>query len=234
MGLAFAQVGLSLMQKSGSSQSASDLTGYAGNSVGSTGVTNADGSSTYTLADGTVVTGDTAKNANALVASGLGSLADGYAKGSQTFKNTGIQISDDGQNVTLPNGKKVASSSMASADGMKSAGFSASEIANAMSGLDAASKAVAAQQSKLASLTNDAGGGGGGGMRAGGDGGYGGGSSDDALARMRAASLKNNSNVSGMSKKLGNDNIGVAGDDIFEMVSRRYQTRDKINSFLKN
>lgn len=238
MGLAIAQVGLSLLNKSGSAKSKASLIGSGGGSeAGSVGVNNADPSSTYTTGDGTVVTGDTAKTANALVASGLGSLADQYVKDAQTVKNSGIQVSEDGQSVKLPNGKTISSSAMSSAEGMRNAGFSNADIASAESALSDLQKNAASMQSKVAALTNDVGGGGGGGSLGsrGSDGGSGYGSGDASLyGKLGLKGNANKSNVSGMSKKFGNDNIGVAGDDIFEMVSRRYQSKDKVDTFLKN
>jgi hypothetical protein len=237
MGLAFAQVPLSLMSKSGSAKSASQLVG-SGVGYGDSGAaTTADPSSTYTTANGTTVTGETAKTANALVANGLGALADDYVKGVQTTRAKGIEVSDDGQSVKLPNGKTIPSSAMNSAEGMRNAGFSSAEIASAESALSDLQKNAASIQSKVAALTNDVGGGGGGGLSSrGSDGGSGYGSSDASLygklLGLKAKSDK--SAVSGMSKKFGNDNIGVAGDDIFEMVSRRYQSKDKVDTFLKN
>ncbi len=38
--------------------------------------------------------------------------------------------------------------------------------------------------------------------------------------------------VAGFSKNLGGEMIGVAGDDIFQMVHRRYQAKEQINYFL--
>jgi hypothetical protein len=243
MGLAIVQVGSALSQRSGSAQSASQLVGTG---YGNGGGANADGTSltdtktdTYTLADGSKINGDAAKTANALVANGLGALADDYAKNAQTVQNSGVQVSPDGQTVKLPNGKTIPSSSMSSADSMKKAGFSNAEISNANTALQDASKVIAAYQSKVGSLTNDAGGGGSGGL--GGPGGSGSGSGSgsgygdsSAFGKLGLNGKGNKASVSGMSKKFGNDNIGVSGDNIFEMVSRRYQSKDKVDSFLKN
>jgi hypothetical protein len=39
--------------------------------------------------------------------------------------------------------------------------------------------------------------------------------------------------VAGMSKKFGGENIGVSGDNIFQMVNRRYKSQDERNGFLR-
>jgi hypothetical protein len=40
--------------------------------------------------------------------------------------------------------------------------------------------------------------------------------------------------VAGLSRKLGDESIGVKGDNIFEMVNRRYRAQDKQNAFLRD
>ncbi len=242
MGLSLAQIPLALLTGSGAKKSKADLT-YSGANYGGTDAANpatdlASQPTTYTLADGTTITGKDAQTANALTANGLGSIADDYEKNAKTFGTTGIQISDDAQSVKMPNGKTIPASAMNSAEGMRNAGFSNAEVSNAQSALNDLQKNSASIQSKVAALTNDVGGGGGGGLGSPGGGGGGGyGSGDGAYGaggKLGLGGKGNKANVSGMSKKFGNDNIGVAGDDIFEMISRRYQSKDKVDSFLKN
>jgi hypothetical protein len=148
----------------------------------------------------------------------------------------GIAVSADGQTLTMPNGSTVPTSSLGSASGAAAAGLSGADIA---AGQNALAQGQALVNSKIASgaLSAEGGGGGGGkGSGSGGDDGSGGGAGGAGMAGNPFAN-KNGKNgkasVSGMSKKLGNDNIGVAGDDIFEMITRRYQDRDKHNNFLK-
>ncbi|RYZ63319.1 MAG: hypothetical protein EOP05_23835 [Proteobacteria bacterium] len=101
-----------------------------------------------------------------------------------------------------------------------------------------AGKQANAKFKALSSLTNDVGGGGGGGAGGssevgGGSGGYdptGGGYGKSAGLGGKTKSP----GLAGMQKKFGSDNIGVAGDDIFEMITRRYQARDKADNFLKD
>jgi hypothetical protein len=235
MGLSIAQVGMALLQKSGSEQSANSLSSGYGNSAGTNGVTNADPNATYTTPDGTTVVGQTAKTANALVANGLGGLASDYVNSAKAVQASGVTVSPDGSSVTLPNGKKVASSAFSSPSSLKDAGFSASDIAGVENSLkNDVPKAIAAANAKAGSLTNDVGGGGGAAGAPGGGGGsdtYGGG----GFGRFgKGFGAKKDANVSGLSKKFGSDNIGVSGDNIFDMITRRYQERDKVDTFLKN
>lgn len=234
MGLSLAQVGMALANKSGSDKSASNLTSGYGNTAGSVGVTKADPNATYTTSDGTTVTGATARTANTLAANGLGGIANDFVSASKVAAASGVSVSADGSSVTLPNGKKVASSAFSSADSMKDAGFSGSDISNVQDFLkNEAPKAIAAAHAKIGSLTNDVGGGGGSASSAGA--GSGGGYGDGGMSKIgKGAGAKKDAGVSGMSKKLGGDNIGVSGDDIFEMITRRYQARDKADTFLKN
>ena len=44
--------------------------------------------------------------------------------------------------------------------------------------------------------------------------------------------LNRRSSVAGMTRSLASDRIGVSGDNIFEMLSRRYQKKSRANAFL--
>ena len=88
-------------------------------------------------------------------------------------------------------------------------------------------KATAASKFKLASLD------------AGGDGGGGGGYVPSARAetnfvfdmgRKTSAAPK----VSGMTKNFGGERIGVAGDDIFQMITRQYRSQDNADGFFRH
>ena len=148
----------------------------------------------------------------------------------------GVVISDDGRTMTTKDGRKFDLSKGAdgSKEGLLAMGLTASEAAQA----EAAGKAFSAQAAKkIAALSADGGGGGGGGGRnpagdagAGGAGAYGmGGWGNDPRNKKRAPAK-----VSGLTRKLGDDTIGVSGDNIFEMVTRRYKARDQVNNFLKD
>jgi hypothetical protein len=138
--------------------------------------------------------------------------------------------------VTIQDGKikskgtSYALSNFGSAEGLKSMGFSDGDISSAMNkGKDIAAKA--AEKAKFAALTADAGGGG---ARAA--------ASipqdpavdyDKLLGRNKNGKDKKEASVAGMSKKYGSDNIGVAGDNIFEMITRRYKAYDERKSFIE-
>ncbi|MDX9730715.1 MAG: hypothetical protein RBT63_03000 [Bdellovibrionales bacterium] len=147
----------------------------------------------------------------------------------------GVSISPDGQTMRTPDGRMFnLGGDGSSQSGLMAMGLSAEEAAAA---LDAGKKFAAKNASKFAQMKQlpDAGGGGGG-LRgpaadAAGDG-YGNGANAwDQDPRRRA---RQPAKVSGLTKKLGDDTIGVSGDNIFEMITRRYQARDKVNQFLKD
>ena len=240
-GLAVVQIGMLLLNRSNSKKSAEGLSaggsGTHSPATGQTADTSAPASGYITNRDGTL---NAEAGAAALTNAGYGNLVSDYKSIVSTANASGIKISPDGETVTLPNGKKIASSSLGSAAGMKAAGFGNAEIASVGKFMDDQAKRASATSSKVSSLTNDQGGGGGGGGfgGAGGSGGAGevgsGGGGYDPYGRMKGAGGKNDKGVAGMSKKLGSDNIGVSGDNIFEMVHRRYDARDKANAFLKN
>lgn len=153
------------------------------------------------------------------------------------LEKLGYKISKDGTSVKMPDGREISGAAMASPSAMAAAGMSASEISSAQAALKAAQDKAAAKF-KTASLGADAGGGGGGSGGVGGrdpaaDGGSGMGQMFGKFPWDKEKDKKDKNRLSGMSKKLGNDNIGVAGDDIFEMVTRRYKARDAANDFLK-
>lgn len=156
-------------------------------------------------------------------------VKDFNALGAKLTAN-GVKLSADKKSAILPGGKKVEFSSMGNADGMKSNGFSDAEVQAAQALIKAAQAKAQSQIKAIAMTAEGAGGGGGGGFN------HGGGA--DKLGsgfnfKMPGEEKKRGANVSGMSKTLGTDRIGVAGDDIFEMVKRRYKARDSQNEFIK-
>lgn len=237
MGLSLAQVAASLLSSGKSKQSASALSSSANG--GSTGTgTGVDGTTTTTLTGTTNPTGTTdAQDAAALTDMGLGSLVSDYKSLKDAAAKAGVVVSPDGSKVTTGNGQSFSTASFGSSDAMKKAGMTDGDIAGIQDAMDEGSRLASAYKSKVGSLTNDQGGGGGGGLGSGGGDGVGssgrGGGDAYGLRRGGAGNGKDKG-VAGMSKKLGNDNIGVSGDDIFDMISRRYQARDKVDNFLKN
>jgi hypothetical protein len=156
-----------------------------------------------------------------------------YQKLGENLKNAGLSV--DGNNIKLPNGKTVSMNALSSEQSMKDAGFSDSEIQDARA---TAAKAAAAAKEKYKAIAMAAEGGGGGkGAGANGAGAGAGGagfSMSDLLKKAGHGADRKAASVSGMSKKFGNDNIGVSGDDIFQMITRRYKARDASNQFLKD
>jgi hypothetical protein len=149
--------------------------------------------------------------------------------------SSGITVSPDGKSVTLADGKKIPTSALKSDAGMAAAGASAGDIQALHATLAAATKEAEAKVKSMTAALQAAGGGGGS------TGEPGGGASTASQANnnfgmygAKTAPERKAASVSGMSKKLGNDNIGVSGDNLFEMVRRRYQSRDAENAFLKN
>lgn len=144
------------------------------------------------------------------------------------LKKMGYELSADGAQLTLPNGKTIPSASFATDAGMSAAGFSEAQISDAKVKL---AEAQAKVSSKLKSLEGGSeGGGGGSGLKTGG------GLGSSMVYHFGSSRKKDRSapNLSGMSKNFGNDKIGVAGDNIFEMITRRYKSQDDSNLFFKN
>jgi hypothetical protein len=181
--------------------------------------------------DNTVGNIDGKTNANLNGGSTVGQIMSDYKKLANNLKAAGVSISPDGKTVNLPGGKTVPTSSFGSDSAMKSAGISDADLSAARS---LATKTQSQLTAKLVSKmdADGAGGGGGGGYGSGGSGRDGKGNFDLKMPGMNVKKDRG-ANVSGMSKALGNDRIGVAGDNIFEMINRRYKSRDDANAFLK-
>lgn len=134
------------------------------------------------------------------------------------------------------NNKAYSVSDFASPQAMAAAGFSKSSIDQAMAMAKAAEGKAA--ESSLANQNN------GGGYEEGG-GGHGGGSTTiaieedaSALGPSGASGLGGNDKndeltrgVAGLSKNYHGNPIGVAADDIFKMMARRYQLKEKQDTF---
>jgi hypothetical protein len=155
------------------------------------------------------------------------------------LEKSGVKLSPDGNTVTTPDGRKydLSKAGSGSESDMLAMGLSAAEAAQAANmGKQFAAKQ--AEKFKQMSQLAGAGGGGGGGRglasdgTGGGEGGYG--SGFDPWGRDPRNRNRAKPKISGLTKKLGNDTIGVSGDDIFEMVTRRYKARDEKNDFLKD
>lgn len=161
-------------------------------------------------------------------------IARDVARLRNELDKAGVKMSPDGKTMITPDGRKfdLSKSGSGSESDMLAMGLTAAEAAQA----NAMGKQFAAKQAeKFKQMSQLAGAGGGGrglASEVGGDAGYGGGI--DPWARDQRNRNRAKPKISGLTKKLGNDTIGVSGDDIFEMVTRRYKARDQENHFLKD
>jgi hypothetical protein len=163
-------------------------------------------------------------------------IARDVAKLQSDLAKSGAIISADGKTMTTKDGRTFDLSKGAdgSMEGLMAMGLSAAEAQKAMDASGKYGKAANAKYSAMIAKMGGADGGGGGGGRApagdgGGGGAYGGFKWGDPRNKARAKAK-----VAGLTRKLGDDTIGVAGDDIFEMVTRRYKARDQNGNFLKD
>lgn len=158
--------------------------------------------------------------------------------------NTGIDFNNPNGKVTV-DGKDYKVSDFQSADAMKKAGMPDSASSAFQSKLDSISamaqqKAEKALNSKIGSHTAANGyeeGGGAGrssSSSSSSDSSSGGTSSSAGLGNGLAGKGlgRDPSSVSGLSKDLNGDPIGVASDSIFAMMTRRYKLKEKQNSFI--
>jgi hypothetical protein len=166
----------------------------------------------------------------------ISSITKDIARIRGELEKSGASLSSDGKTMTMKGGRKfdLTKGGDGSREGLLAMGLTADEANQAY---EASKKGGAAVTSKygamMAKLSAEGGGGGGrgpasdfgGGGGAGGFGGWG----KDPFGKNRPKPK-----LSGLTKKLGDDTIGVSGDDIFEMVTRRYKARDQGNHFLKD
>jgi hypothetical protein len=146
----------------------------------------------------------------------------------------GYKVSPDGSTVTFPDGRSIASSAITDEGALASAGFSESDIQSGRAAM-AAALAKANDKMRAVQMTAEGGGGGGGGSgRSVADDGSGGrGKGHGGNFNFGQKKDPKKPNLSGMSKNFGSDKIGVAGDDIFEMITRRYKARDAADNFIR-
>lgn len=138
----------------------------------------------------------------------------------------GYSIDPNTGNIRMPNGKTINSKDLNNPAALAAAGLSSSEIEGiqkAMNELNKNAAAIAAKANNL-DLSEDVGGGRVAGPGSGGGGSSGGFGSDPygtTASRRDVAS----EGVAGLSRVTSTgDHIGVAGDNIFQMVTRRYHS----------
>lgn len=152
------------------------------------------------------------------------------AKGFSALDKVGAKLDPKTGKLTFPNGSTVGVGSLGDPSAMSHAGVSANDmkkIQKTMSDLEKAAMTKAG--SSLASGESGYEGGGGGSTTVvssdegmGGMGGVGAGKDRDPAT----------ASVAGMTKNFNGELIGVAGDDIFKMMTRRYNQKSKEDSFL--
>lgn len=142
----------------------------------------------------------------------------------EQVKNAGYGVSPDGQSLTLPSGQTVPFSQVGNVPGYEST----PEAQKQMEQIEAAVMQKASGARVVGVGTVDGGGGGAGGS------GYDTGGGGFSMAKyLKGLRNRDPSSVSGLSKKLGEDNIGIKSDNIFEMVSRQYKRKQSQSAFLK-
>lgn len=147
------------------------------------------------------------------------------------FGSAGYKLSPDGTKLTLPDGRQVPTSAFGNESDLTTLGMSANDLAT-MNALKA--QLANKMKDKIKALAAEDSGGGGGGMGRGGSRGTasapgfnGFGSLFGDKKDKKAATAK------GLSKQLGSDRIGVAADNIFEMISRQYVKEDGKQNFIQ-
>ncbi len=145
----------------------------------------------------------------------------------QEYADLGYTMSPDGSTLSVPGGGTVSTASIASG---KAPGF---EMTDSVRDNLAAIEAEALKNSgnRVVPIGLQDGGGGGGGGSGGGE--TPDGSKFDMANYLKGLKNRDPSSVSGLSKKLGDDNIGIKSDNIFEMVSRQYKRKESQSAFIK-
>lgn len=156
-------------------------------------------------------------------APGAGGDAAAFAAIAAAKKN-GVKYNPKTGQFTLPNGTTMGPSSV-SREGALGAGVSAAEFDKTMAKIAEMEKKAAAAEAKLASPEAGFEGGGGGGSTS-----YA--STEEAAPSYGAGIPREPTSVAGMSRNFNGDMIGVAGDNIFTMMARRYRQMDSKDSFL--
>ena len=162
--------------------------------------------------------------------SGFSQIGSDLAK---SFANKKIPVTFDGKKLVGPDGKKIGPDDVASPSSMAAAGLSKDQIASISGELSKASKA-AEEKYKLTTPNFGFSEGGGGGGGAYGKAPAGNQSTDEASygAGQRGISAINSKEAtSGLTKNYHGDPIGVSNDSIFNMMTRRYQLKERQDSF---
>lgn len=167
-------------------------------------------------------------------------LRTGNAIALASLEKAGVKISPDGKTMTFKNGKTVDLTKAGAKGGMDGLGFSKEDMDKTMAASQKYASSTALHNAALAQGLSrmpagmSGGGGGGGSLSAGGGDGGGGALGANAYRMPKLGEPRAKPKLSGLTKKHGEDSIGVSADNIFEMVTRRYMSRDKDGNFLKD
>lgn len=164
------------------------------------------------------------------------SVAQTVSRVRSELENSGVQLSPDGKTMTTPDGRKfdLTKGGDGSEKGLLDMGLLSDEASLAAATSKQIGAAAAAKYAGAAKMSADGSGGGGMGRGVASESDPSAGAWNSAFGRDPRLRPRVKPQVSGLTKKLGEDTIGVSGDDIFEMVTRRYKARDGNNQFLKD
>ena len=211
----------------------------AANQSGLTGIDTSAWNNPFGDPNSTSNTDDTTKDKDVAAVVNTGKFNE-IKKALTTTGISGVRLDPKTGKITDSNtGKTYDSSTLGSAQGMADAGFAAGDIASA---LEASSKAEKAAMKKLGltegigaataanGYSDDSGSGGtmsgkAGDITADGSGGRRG------LASSGAGVKIPSNQIAGLSKNFNGERIGVSAENIFNMMARRYKTKEKQNSF---
>ena len=162
-----------------------------------------------------------------------GASEEEIKKATEDAAKAGVKYDPKTGKATLPNGNVVDASSLGTAAGVASAfGISKEQAQLALDKVNEKNRAIMAKHGDLSKYKLSFSGGGGGG--AGIDGSRAPASEPNfnlngLFGQRKPAAAK----VAGLEKVVGGSTVGVATDDIFQMVRRRYQEKNKTDFFAK-
>ncbi len=128
--------------------------------------------------------------------------------------------------LTGPDGKKIGGGA-----GGAGGGFSSADMSKAAAIAKAIKEGTEKYLADKAGLVGEESGSGGGGSKGANGSGFGGSAAMAGLAGGGKLGTEGSRSVAGMSKDYFGEPIGVANDSLFEMMKRRYQLKEKQNSF---
>ncbi len=162
--------------------------------------------------------------------SGFGQTGADLAK---KFAANKIPVTFDGQKFVGPDGKKLGPEDMMSASSMAAAGLSKDQVAAISAELTKANK-QAEDKYKMTTPSfgfSEGGGGGAFDKSAAGAGSDPAGAGSFGAGHIEMGSMDAKAATSGLTKDYNGDPIGVSNDSIFNMMARRYQLKERQDSF---